>query len=573
MRLFDFARGSHALAALAYALITAAIFHNLLAVVSTHIYSDLGDVLLNASILAWNATHLPLSNDWWNYPSFAPLSGMTALTEHLLGAYPLTTPIVWATGNPVLAYNVLLMACFPLNGLAMFALAREVPGSDAGALAAGLAFAFAPYQSSQLAHVQMLMAFGMPLALLGLHQYVERGRRHGIAWFTIGWLSVALSNAYMLVFFPILVALWCVWFARGGADLSLARQSREAATAAGPRVKRLIPIAIAAALVMIGVAPLLWGYHVRQAAYGFARGYGEIRAFGADLTGLAAIAHQEVLWSRWLNTTFIEAAFFPGVAILALTAIGVTPRLRAAWTRRDPIVFYAAGAVAMWLIALGPEPAWNGVRMLSYGPYRLLLMLPGATSIRVPARAWLPAVLCLAVAAGAGVETLMRHARWRWVAVALAVMILAEGWFTDLAPKVPEPLPAGTIPSGSLVMDLPMGATFQNVPAEYFAVMGGYRSINGYSGYSPPHLAALREALASHHAGAFDAFRQYQDLYVIVRPAVDTPFLRWLEEQNGAERIAASPSWRLYRVPRLEDHPFVSLPLGLPARGRPFRIP
>ena len=92
-------------------------------------------MLLNASILGWNATHVPLSHDWWNYPSFAPLSGVTAWTEHLLGAYPLTTPIVWATGNPVLAYNVLLMACFPLNGLAMFALAREVTGSDAGALA------------------------------------------------------------------------------------------------------------------------------------------------------------------------------------------------------------------------------------------------------------------------------------------------------------------------------------------------------------------------------------------------------------------------------------------------------
>jgi hypothetical protein len=129
------------------------------------------------------------------------------------------------------------------------------------------------------------------------------------------------------------------------------------------------------------------------------------------------------------------------------------------------------------------------------------------------------------------------------------------------------------IPSGAIVLDLPIGVTADNVPAEYLAVMGGYRTINGYSGYSPPHFAAFRGALASHYSGAFDAFRQYQDLYVIVRPDVDTPFLRWLEEQNGAERIATSPSWQLYRLPRLEDHPFVSLPLGLPAPGRPFHIP
>src|SRR5712671_6734196 len=106
MYFLDVARGRYALAALAYALITAAIFHNLLPVMATRIYSDIGDPLLNASILAWSAKHLPLTDAWWNYPSFAPLSGVTAWTEHLLGAYPLTTPIVWATGNPVLAYNV-----------------------------------------------------------------------------------------------------------------------------------------------------------------------------------------------------------------------------------------------------------------------------------------------------------------------------------------------------------------------------------------------------------------------------------------------------------------------------------
>src|SRR6266550_758139 len=222
---------SYAAAACAYALVTAAIFHTLLPIITTHLYSDLGDVLLNTSILAWNAKHVPLTDAWWNYPAFAPLAGITAWTEHLLAAYPLTTPIVWMTGNPVVAYNVLLLTCFVLNGVAMFTLVREVTGSDAGAFVGGLAFALAPYQASAVAHVQMLMLFGMPLALFGLHRYVERGWRSGIAWFAIGVLAVALANAYMLVFFPVLVALWCVWFAHG-------------------RLQRLAPVATAAAAVL-----------------------------------------------------------------------------------------------------------------------------------------------------------------------------------------------------------------------------------------------------------------------------------------------------------------------------------
>ena len=77
-----------------YSLITALLFRNLLPVLSTHVFSDVGDPILNTAVLAWNAQHVPLTPDWWNFPSFAPLSGMTALTEPLVLAYPLTSPII-----------------------------------------------------------------------------------------------------------------------------------------------------------------------------------------------------------------------------------------------------------------------------------------------------------------------------------------------------------------------------------------------------------------------------------------------------------------------------------------------
>ena len=126
-----------AFAALCYIGVTLLLFRNLLPVLTTNLPSDLGDPLLNTAILAWNAKHLPLTPDWWNFPAFAPLSGVTAFTEHLLGAYPLSSPIIWETGNAVLAYNVLLLACFPLNALATYALVRELNGSAPGALSVG----------------------------------------------------------------------------------------------------------------------------------------------------------------------------------------------------------------------------------------------------------------------------------------------------------------------------------------------------------------------------------------------------------------------------------------------------
>jgi hypothetical protein len=73
-------------AGLCYCLITARLFRNLPPVLTTNIYSDGGDPLLNCAVLEWNARHIPLTKARWNRPSFAPLSGVTAFTEHLLGA-------------------------------------------------------------------------------------------------------------------------------------------------------------------------------------------------------------------------------------------------------------------------------------------------------------------------------------------------------------------------------------------------------------------------------------------------------------------------------------------------------
>jgi hypothetical protein len=83
--------------------------------------------------------------------------------------------------------------------------------------------------------------------------------------------------------------------------------------------------------------------------------------------------------------------------------------------------------------------------------------------------------------------------------------------------------------------------------------MSGYRVINGYSGYAPPYFASLREAMAQHRNDAFDMFRKDEDVYVIIRPIIDAPFVRWIESQQGVETIATSPAWRVYRLPRLLD--------------------
>lgn len=617
---------SRAVAAFAlYALVTALLFVELLPDLPRALFSDLGDPLLNTSILAWNARVLPLSTEWWNFPSFAPLSGVTAFTEHLLLAYPVTTPIVLATGNAVLAHNVMLLLAFPLNGTAAFLLARELTGSSLAGLVGGLAFAFAPYQSVHLSHLQTLMAWGMPLALLGLHRTLAPGRvpRGALLLFGTGWLMTALANAYVLVFFPVLVAFWTIWFVR---------------PAEWRRVVWLVGTAVAFTLPLL---PLLAGYLERQAAYGFTRERREILLFSADMVGLSGISHRATLWRGLLPHTYEESALFPGLVIAGLAALAIwraqpwgavarsrgaarlvylagllaaitaarawmgpfgwrlgplplppfapyqlltvaalvllgavarSSRVRAAWARRDVVAFYTAAVLLLWVCALGPAPEWAGFwRALSHGPYAVLVQLPGFSGVRVPARLWLPATVCLAVLAAFGSLALVR--RRALVAVVL-VAIAAEGWFYDVRQQVPAPTPPGLVPAGALVLDLPIDEGFWNAIPQYRAVLGGYRTLNGYSGYEPRHFNGMRHAIADRVPDALDPYRRLADLHVFIRPGTDPHVARWIEEHPDAERRQVSADLEVVRLPRLDpEAPRVALPLPLPGpRTPPFGV-
>ena len=137
---------------------------------------DPGDPLLVTYLMWWNAQAVPLTHAWWNAPYYWPMHDALALTEHLAGLSPLTTPLQWLGASPLTAYNITLIASTWWCGLATHALVRRLGGSRAAAYCAGLAFAFAPYRISQLGHLQLYACWWLPLMLLALHAYYDERR-------------------------------------------------------------------------------------------------------------------------------------------------------------------------------------------------------------------------------------------------------------------------------------------------------------------------------------------------------------------------------------------------------------
>ena len=187
------------LAVAAYTAVTVAFLWPVVTHLSSAFPHDAGDPVLAASILSWNARALPLTPAWWDQPIFWPVHGALSFSEHLLGISVLTTPLLLSGASALTAYNVAFLASFLLSALAAHALAFACLKRHDAAAIAGCIFGFSPYRVSQLSHLQVLWAFGMPLALMSLHRFREKHEPRWLLVFGLAWLAQAAVSVYLLV--------------------------------------------------------------------------------------------------------------------------------------------------------------------------------------------------------------------------------------------------------------------------------------------------------------------------------------------------------------------------------------
>ncbi len=171
------------------------------------IAGGLGDPLLNATVLAWDADRARHGfQGFWDIPFLFPHSHTLAYAEPLIGVALFTTPIEWVSSNPILAYNVAYIGSYVLAGFGMFLLTRDLWGRTDAAILAGLAFALTPYRLAQTTHLQVLMNGWMPIGLWALHRYFASGARRWMAAFAAVFVLQGLSNGYYFYFFLLPVA-------------------------------------------------------------------------------------------------------------------------------------------------------------------------------------------------------------------------------------------------------------------------------------------------------------------------------------------------------------------------------
>jgi hypothetical protein len=461
----------------------------------------LGDALLQAWTIAWNVHALGVAPAWaWDAPIFHPYPDTLAYTDNHLLLSALTAPLTWATGEPLLAHNLLVLLSFTLSGWAVYLLARETL-SGVGPwppLVAGAAFAFCAYRFAHLTQLNLLQTAWMVFALLFLRRLL-RPRAAG---------GGRLADALLCGLFAGLQAVTALYYAFFTVALLGGYALLWAALALGERLRagsalpwRQASLVALAAVVGAAVAlPFTLPYSRVFASLAIVRSTRELDGWSAPLRAYASVTQGNLLYAR-LGERVVDAGemvLFPGllVALLALAGLAVSGRLLAgrlfvAGGRlgRGPApappappgqvvldaLYWPIVAAAAFLLSLG-----TGLRLVRFGeplplpmPYLLLYgNVPGFSALRVPARWGLLVTLALALLAAVALAALFARLRPRWrlaVGAAALAVVLAEqaappiglpsGPTLSAAPPVyawlAEPAQADLGP----VLELPVAAT------------------------------------------------------------------------------------------------------------------
>ncbi len=503
---------------------------------------DLGDPLFNSWVLAWNAHKLQRGElaNYFDTNIFHPHRRTLAYSEHLFPQALLAAPVIWASGNPILAHNVILLLSIFTSALAMFALARHLTGATLPALLAGMIFAFCPFMFEHLSHVQVLGAAGFPLTFLFLDRFLEQRRRRDGLLFAAAFTAQTLANGYYALFLSLGVGLFLL------VELPRRGLLRDRRIWRGLALAGILSAAVA--------GPFFRQYVLMQREMGFKR---EVMSETTLGSYLAAPRINRLYGSLTAPLRTAEGQLFPGVTAMLLAAAGVVAlRRRGAPARAAEVRLAAAAGLAVLTAAamagLGPlwlppplsasSPvgpailaavllataalvwAWRQPRetwsaagvyaalgLLAFtltfgnrGPYWLLYRwVPGFDSIRAINRVHVLTMLALAVLAAFGAAALMGGRRRP---VQLATFALAAGLLAVEYASVPVPLTRVTLEGeearvyrwirrtageSDAVLELPLprdGHEWWQLecPRVLASTLHWRPLVNGFSGLAPP---------------------------------------------------------------------------------------
>lgn len=513
----------HLTAALIFLVLTL-ILTNPLALHVWNSIEDKQDGLLNTWIVAW-VGHALLTDpsNLFNSNIFYPYPNTLAFSEILVPQSLLALPFTLAANNPILGYNLALLAMLWVDAFAMYLFVLDATRRAEAGWIAGAIYAFNPFNLGNLAQLQLLTLGFLPLALLYLRKMLDegsKGHRHEkrarefakfAFLFALFFILQSLSSFYYAFLSGFAVALYLLgWLFTRRSNLweSVRRMS--------------VPLAASFALIALVLAPFLIPYTRVQSELGFERRIEESEPFSASLRQFVQVAPENVLYGCFLGPNPVVRVggypldnLFPGLAAVILAGSGML-------AARLPLkIFLVLLLVFSLVLALGPRlylAPRQGTELIL--PYRWLYeVFSPLRALRAPVR--FDALINFALAGLAGIGAAgwserigtqgsrKTTPRQLWLGLGIVALISLEFLNLPAAHIVKLPV-AGEIPdlykwlgrqSKGVVLELPMMGPDANneldISTQYFSTYHWQKTPDGYSGFVPPRRGEIAYEMQS----------------------------------------------------------------------------
>jgi len=469
-------------------------------------------------ILSWDAhafLHQPLAI--FDANIYYPYRNTLGFAENLIGTAFFSAPVQWITGSPVLALNAVSVLSCLLCGIGAWLLARRIGLGMAGAIIAGIVFAFSPPRFLRISQIHLTTVYWIPFGLATLHAYLDRGRPRDLKLTALFFTLQALSSGHGAVFMLIACGGLLAYRIVLGEPVRPWRWMRD--------------LGVSGMLALLPVVLVAIPYRRVRAEMGFER---QLRDWGVSpVSFLASPSHVHAwLAARVPGAQILhdaDAYLFPGMLVLLLAAAallvrqapgasapGLHPRSAGpgvdhgvgglgfrpgdvGWWRRlqgryrtNATGFYGVLTLVTILLSIGPP----------FGIWPLVFGLPGFDSIRVPSRFTILGVLGLAMLAGIGVERLtagLRPAGRRAAAAIAGTLLMAEFMVAPLT-VIPYQLNVSAIDrwvatqsAPSVIAEVPVVDPADALRAEgrqaifmLHSTAHWQKTVHGYSGFRSP---------------------------------------------------------------------------------------
>jgi hypothetical protein len=503
---------------------------------------DRADARLLAFQLGWIA-HAAIADPTYvlDAPIFHPAPRQITGSEALFSTQLAFAPVYWATGNSILAASLAAFLTYPLAALAMSRLAVGLGCGEAAAWVGGLVFALGPLRVPANLQVLQYPNLYLPLAALAVTRLRLRPTAGRVALLAAALAVGFLASFYLAVMLAIATAAW--------AAMELVR-----AAPGRIRFAALAGLATAAAALPLAAATLPYLGRLESS---FADPLAALRTAAGIRASLhtAARALADVGLVPWAL-----AAAGLGFVVVRGAPIGTAARRGA--------VLLAVAVVLM----LGPAAAVGDVEIPL--PFAWLAASP-ARFFRLPWRFVVVAGFGVALLAAAALEALARRGGGRLGAIACgtAAVALAASRGLSLPGTALDPVPAqgdsiyadlraAAGPLRGPMLELPLAT--RDGPTAPDAMLGILRhrlpSVDGHTGYPPPHARFVRARAAELASGGElqDVVDMTHLAWILLRPAE-----QWPNPEQRARVLArddlrlvlSEAGWDLLRVELEPRHP------------------